>query len=170
MVISNCSVQSCTTLLIKHTKQKLISTQRRMQIRGFHSSKIKVKKKNIYNFLDPPRIMQNHLILGKIRNLISPLKLSQEKFDIQTFLKLLKQYLNLILWTNFDLYQPYMYQMLPLSHKHITHISSESRPYFSHQNLRKSCFSQMIQILPIFYQIKEKLAICTHFYTHILLI
>ena len=35
------------------------------------------------------------------------------------------------------IYQPYMYQILPISHLYITHILSKSRPYFSHLNLGK---------------------------------
>ena len=33
------------------------------------------------------------------------------------------------------IYQPYMYQILPISHLYITYISSKSSPYFSHLNL-----------------------------------
>ena len=36
------------------------------------------------------------------------------------------------------IYQPYMYQILPISHLYITNILSKSRPYFIHLNLGKN--------------------------------
>jgi len=113
----------------------------------------------VHNFLDPPppRVMWTILNLRKKWNLMTPplgpnlgKNWNVDYFEIfapplilaKSGSKLLdpcknstKMLSNCCNETISFIYQPYMYQILPISHLYITYISSKSSPYFSHLNL-----------------------------------